>query len=37
VLIGIPDEAAETNHYAISIPILGSLIASMSLDSKEVG
>ena len=37
VLIGIPDEAAETNHYALSIPILGSLIASMSLDSKEVG
>src|SRR6266513_4724196 len=37
VLIGIPDEAAETNHYAISIPVLGSVIASMSLDSKEVG
>jgi cytochrome d ubiquinol oxidase subunit I len=37
VLIGFPDEAAETNHYAISIPVLGSLIASMSLDSKEVG
>jgi cytochrome d ubiquinol oxidase subunit I len=37
VLIGIPDEAAETNHYAISIPVLGSLIASMRLDSKEVG
>jgi len=37
VLIGIPDEAAQTNHYAISIPVLGSLIASMSFDSKEVG
>jgi len=37
VLIGIPDEAAETNHYAISIPVLGSLIGSMRLDSKEVG
>src|SRR5712671_1223050 len=37
VLIGIPDEAAETNHYAISIPVLGSVIASMSFDSKEVG
>jgi cytochrome bd ubiquinol oxidase subunit I len=37
VLIGFPDEAAETNRYAISIPVLGSLIASMSLDSKEVG
>jgi cytochrome d ubiquinol oxidase subunit I len=37
VLIAIPDEATETNHYAISIPILGSLIGSMSFDSKEVG
>jgi cytochrome d ubiquinol oxidase subunit I len=37
VLIGIPDAETETNHYAISIPVLGSLIASMSLDSKEVG
>src|SRR6202021_276632 len=37
VLIGLPDAETETNHYAISIPVLGSLIASMSLDSKEVG
>ena len=37
VLIAIPDANGETNHYAISIPILGSLIASMSLTSKEVG
>jgi cytochrome bd ubiquinol oxidase subunit I len=37
VLFAIPDEATETNHYAISIPILGSLIGSMSFDSKEVG
>src|SRR5271154_103526 len=37
VLIAIPDEAAETNRYAISIPVLGSVIASMSLHSKEVG
>src|SRR5207237_3536459 len=37
VLIGIPDETAETNRYAIWIAVLGSLIASMSLDSKEVG
>jgi cytochrome d ubiquinol oxidase subunit I len=37
VLIAIPDAAAETNHYAISIPILGSLIGSLSFDSKEVG
>jgi cytochrome d ubiquinol oxidase subunit I len=37
VLIGLPDEAAETNRYAISVPILGSLIASMSFSSKEIG
>src|ERR1700678_1827513 len=37
VLIGLPDSASETNRYAISIPILGSLIGSMSFDSKEVG
>jgi cytochrome bd ubiquinol oxidase subunit I len=37
VLIGLPDPGSETNKYAISIPILGSLIGSMSFDSKEVG
>jgi cytochrome d ubiquinol oxidase subunit I len=37
VLIAVPDPASETNLYAISIPVLGSLIGSMSLDSKEVG
>ena len=37
VLIAIPDSESETNHYSISIPILGSLIGSMSFDSKEVG
>ena len=37
VLVAIPDETSETNHYAIKIPILGSLIGSMSFDSKEVG
>ena len=37
VLIAIPDPDAETNHYAISIPVLGSLIGSMSFNSKEVG
>jgi cytochrome d ubiquinol oxidase subunit I len=37
VLIAIPDPQSETNSYAISIPILGSLIGSMSFDSKEVG
>jgi cytochrome d ubiquinol oxidase subunit I len=37
VLLALPDEASESNRYAISIPILGSVIGSMSLDSKEVG
>jgi cytochrome bd ubiquinol oxidase subunit I len=37
VLIALPDEKAETNRYAISIPVLGSLIGSMSFTSKEVG
>ena len=37
ILIAIPDADAEANNYAISIPVLGSLIGSMSFDSKEVG
>jgi cytochrome bd ubiquinol oxidase subunit I len=37
VLIAIPDQKAERNLYEIKIPVLGSLIASMSFDSKEVG
>ena len=37
VLIGWPNEKTERNDYAISIPYLGSLIATMTLDSKEVG
>ena len=37
VLIGLPDSASQTNRYAISIPILGSLIGSLSFNSKEVG
>lgn len=37
VLIALPDAAKETNHAEIKIPYLGSLIASMQLDSKEVG
>src|SRR5437588_4623928 len=37
VLIAIPDEASESNKYAVSIPVLGSLIGSMSFNSKEVG
>jgi cytochrome d ubiquinol oxidase subunit I len=37
VLIAIPDAAAETNRLELKIPYLGSLIATMTLDSKEVG
>src|SRR5262249_20185977 len=37
VLLAIPDSKAETNRYEISIPVLGSIIGSMSLTSKEVG
>jgi cytochrome d ubiquinol oxidase subunit I len=37
VLIALPDPAAETNHYEIKIPILGSLIGSLSFTSKEIG
>jgi cytochrome bd ubiquinol oxidase subunit I len=37
VLVGIPDAKHETNHFAITIPVLGSVIGSMSLTSKEVG
>jgi cytochrome d ubiquinol oxidase subunit I len=37
VLIAWPNETAERNDYAISIPYLGSLIATMTLDSREVG
>jgi cytochrome bd ubiquinol oxidase subunit I len=36
-LMAIPDEAQGKNLFAIKIPILGSIIGSMSLDSKEVG
>ncbi|MBN4668888.1 cytochrome ubiquinol oxidase subunit I, partial [Pandoraea nosoerga] len=37
VLLALPDPATETNRYEIRIPVLGSIIASMSLSSKEVG
>ncbi|MBV8574317.1 MAG: cytochrome ubiquinol oxidase subunit I, partial [Acetobacteraceae bacterium] len=37
VFILLPDETAETDRYSISIPVLGSLIGSMSVTSKEVG
>ena len=37
VLIGIPDAAAERNLFAVSVPRLGSFIATGTWDSKEVG
>jgi cytochrome d ubiquinol oxidase subunit I len=37
VLIAIPDPATESNKYEIKIPVLGSIIGSLSLTSKEVG
>jgi cytochrome bd ubiquinol oxidase subunit I len=37
VMIALPDPTHETNSYEIKIPILGSVIGSMSLTSKEVG
>jgi cytochrome d ubiquinol oxidase subunit I len=37
VFIAIPDEAKEQNHFELKIPYLGSLIAAMRLDSKEMG
>jgi cytochrome bd ubiquinol oxidase subunit I len=37
VVIAWPNEAAQKNDFEISIPYLGSLIATMTLDSKEVG
>ena len=37
VLIAVPDEAKEENHFELKIPYLGSLIAAMRLNSKEIG
>jgi cytochrome d ubiquinol oxidase subunit I len=37
VLIALPDPATQSNRYAISVPVLGSVIGSMSFTSKEVG
>jgi cytochrome d ubiquinol oxidase subunit I len=37
VLLALPDSEAEANRYEVKIPVLGSLIATMTLDSKEVG
>jgi hypothetical protein len=37
VLLAWPNETTEANEFAIAIPYLGSVIASMSLTSNEVG
>jgi cytochrome d ubiquinol oxidase subunit I len=37
VLVAWPDEAAQKNLFAVSIPKLGSFIASGTWDAKEVG
>jgi len=37
VLIALPDEAADRNRFEIAVPVLGSLIATTTFDSKEVG
>lgn len=37
VLIAIPDSKTQSNRYEIKIPVLGSIIGSSSLTSKEVG
>ena len=37
VLLAIPEGATERNRYSLSVPVLGSVIGSMSFNSKEVG
>ena len=37
VLIAIPDSQHDTNRFAVSVPLLGSVIGSLSLHSKEFG
>lgn len=37
ILFGIPDPEAETNHYEIGIPKLGSLILTHELDGRVPG
>ncbi|HVJ54154.1 MAG TPA: cytochrome ubiquinol oxidase subunit I [Aliidongia sp.] len=37
VVIAWPEESRERNAYELAIPYLGSLIATMTWDSKEVG
>jgi cytochrome d ubiquinol oxidase subunit I len=37
VIIALPDEATESNLYELKIPILGSIVASGTTTSREVG
>jgi cytochrome d ubiquinol oxidase subunit I len=37
VLVGWPDADSERNLFEVKVPVLGSVIASMSLTSREVG
>ncbi|MFK4724664.1 cytochrome d ubiquinol oxidase subunit I [Bradyrhizobium niftali] len=37
VVLAWPDSSTESNLYELKIPVLGSLIASLRFDSKEVG
>ena len=37
VLVAWPDAKAERNRFALDVPVLGSVIGSMSLTSREVG
>ncbi len=37
VVIALPDEATQSNLYEIKIPVLGSIVASSSTSSREVG
>jgi cytochrome d ubiquinol oxidase subunit I len=37
VLIAIPDSASESNRFELKVPFLGSFVATMGFDSKEVG
>jgi cytochrome d ubiquinol oxidase subunit I len=37
VVIAVPDDKLQSNHFELKIPVLGSLIATMHPDSREVG
>ncbi|WP_375787023.1 cytochrome ubiquinol oxidase subunit I [Bradyrhizobium sp. Pha-3] len=37
VLFALPDPATESNRYEVKVPVLGSIVGSLSLTAKEVG